>query len=197
MTVKWANHLVKDAQGLDPHHPAEGRVLHAPDRQRDRALEFRADQSRTLARDARLERRQSRARHAHAGRGHRGRRRRTEDPPDRHLDVRGRPQPRGHARQGDLPERPDPAHPVCADDRKGAQAPGPDRAALDQQVLRARPQPGEILHQMVRRPGTDGLRHLLGQSGRAPRQEDVRGLRVRRPARRARRDQERDRRQPR
>ena len=47
-------------------------------------------------------------------------RRPAEDQPDRHQRLRGRPQPRGHARQGGLPERPDPAHPVHADDREGA-----------------------------------------------------------------------------
>ena len=40
-------------KGLDPLHAAEGRVLRAPDRQRDRAVEFRAHQSRAAARDAR------------------------------------------------------------------------------------------------------------------------------------------------
>ena len=34
--------------------------------------------------------------------------------------VRGRHEPRAHARQGDLPERPDAADPVRADDRDGA-----------------------------------------------------------------------------
>ena len=80
LTVHWANHLVADAEGSRPAHPAQGRVLSAPDRQRALAVELRADQSRTAARDTEQQRRQSRARHAHAGRGHRGRRRRAEDP---------------------------------------------------------------------------------------------------------------------
>ncbi len=50
-------------------------------------------------------------------------------------------------------------------DREGAQAAAADRAAVDQQVLRARPLAGKILHQMVRRPGRHGVRDLLGQSG--------------------------------
>ncbi len=58
-------------QGPRSAYPAEGRVLPAPDRQRDRALELRADQSRATARDPELQRRQPGARHAHAGRGHR------------------------------------------------------------------------------------------------------------------------------
>ena len=73
LTVQWANRLVRDAEGLDPARPAEGRVLRPPDRQRDRAVELRADQSGAAARNARVEGREPRARHAHAGRGHRGR----------------------------------------------------------------------------------------------------------------------------
>ena len=55
-------------------------------------------------------------------------------------------------------------HPVRAGDRDRAQGADADRAALDQQVLRARPHARKILHQMVRRPGPDGVRDLLGQS---------------------------------
>ena len=55
-------------------HAAEGRVLRQADRQRDLAVEFRAHQSGTAARDAVVERRQPGARHAHADRGHQGRR---------------------------------------------------------------------------------------------------------------------------
>ena len=59
-----------------------------------------------------------------------------------------------------------------AGDRDGAEAAAADLPALDQQVLHPRPQPGEILHQLVRRPGPHRVRHLLGQSrtsGTAPR----------------------------
>ena len=66
----------QERRGPRSAHPAEGRVLREADRQRGLAVEFRADQSRTVARDARLQRREPGARHAHAGRGHRGRRRR-------------------------------------------------------------------------------------------------------------------------
>ena len=41
-----------------------------------------------------------------------------EDPPVRPVEIRGRPQPRDHARQGDLPERADAAHPIRAVDRR-------------------------------------------------------------------------------
>ena len=61
------------------------------------------------------QRRKSGARHAHARRGHRDRRRRPENPPVRRLDVRGRAQSGDHARQGDFPERADAAHPIRAD----------------------------------------------------------------------------------
>ena len=61
-----------------------------------------------------------------------------QDQAVRRLEVRGRPQSRGLARQGGLSERADAAHPVRAGDRDGAAAPAADRAALDQQVLRAR-----------------------------------------------------------
>ncbi len=61
-------------------YAAEGGVLCPANHQRDRADEFRPDQSRTVARDLRLRRREPGARHAHAGRGYRGRSRRTENP---------------------------------------------------------------------------------------------------------------------
>ena len=54
-------------------HAQEGRVLRSADHQRDRAVEFRPHQSGSAARDAGLERRQSRARHEDAHRRHRSR----------------------------------------------------------------------------------------------------------------------------
>ena len=114
--------------------------------------------------------------------------------PVRCLDVRGRPQPRGHARQSDLPERHHAAHPVCAFDRKGAEEAAADRAALDQQILCARPDAGKIVHQVVRRPGHHRLLHFLGQSGRPPRPKKLGRVYPRRPAGGDRRHQARDRR---
>ena len=87
-------------QGPRSAHPPEGRVLRQADRQRAVAVEFRADQSGAVARDARFERREPGARHAHAGRGHRGRRRRSEDPP-----VRLRPSSRSAAISRSRPAR--------------------------------------------------------------------------------------------
>ena len=57
-----------------------------------------------------------------------------------------------------------------------------DRAALDQQVLRARPAAEEQPDQMVRRPGPDGLRDLLGQPERGARPQGFRRLHAGRPA---------------
>ena len=102
-----------------PAYAAEGRVLRPPDRQRDVAVEFRADQSGIAARDARLERARIWCaactcwpKTSRPGDGD------LQNPPVRSIDVRGRPQPRADARQGRLPERPDAAHPVRGDDRR-------------------------------------------------------------------------------
>ena len=64
LSTQWADELVEDAQGPRPAHAAEGRVLRPADRQRAVAVELRADQSRAAARDPRLQRGKSRARHA-------------------------------------------------------------------------------------------------------------------------------------
>ena len=116
------DHLVKDADGLDPltRQKAEFYV-----RQIVNAIapsNFVLTNPELLRETLALERREPCARHAHAGGGHRGRRRRAEHPADRPLPFRGRAQSRDHARQGDLRERPDAAHPVRADDREGAQS---------------------------------------------------------------------------
>ena len=118
LTTDWANHLVSDADGLDPHmrHKAEFYVRQIANA--IVAVEFRAHQSGAAARDPGVERRKSRARHADAGRGHRGRRRHLKIRQSDVLAFRGRPQSRAHARQGDLPERADAAHPICAVDAK-------------------------------------------------------------------------------
>ena len=60
--------------------------------------------------------------------------------------------------------------------------------------LCARPDAGKIVHQVVRRPGHHRLLHFLGQSGRPPRPKKLGRVYPRRPARRARRHQARDRR---
>ena len=169
LTTHWAEQLVDDADGLDPHTRQKAEFYVRQIANAISPSNFVLTNPEVLRETLSSQRREPRARHAHAGRGHRGRQRRAEDPPVRHVEVRGRPQPRDHARQGHLPERADAAHPVRAGDREGAEAPAADRAAVDQQVLHARPHAGEILHQVVRRPGPHGVRHLLGQSRRAAR----------------------------
>ena len=187
LTVQWANRLVRDAEGLDPHTLQKAEfyvrqianaispsnfVLTNPELLR----ETLASKAENLVRGMHML-----AEDIEAGHGN------LQDPPVRLQDVRGRPQSRAHARQGDFRERADAAHPVRAVDRDGAQAAAPDRAALDQQVLHPRSHAGKILHQVVRRPGAHRIRHLLGQSGRQARQEKLRGLHARGSARRARR----------
>ena len=72
-----------------------------------------------------------------------------------------------------------------------------DRAALDQQILRARSRAGEIADQMVRRSRAHGVLHLLGQSGRTSRRQGLRRLHARRPAGGARRHRRSHRARPR
>ena len=164
LTVQWANRLVRDAEGLDPH------ILQKADfyvRQIANAIapsNFVLTNPGAVARDPRARRPRTWCaactcwpRTSRPGTA-------ISDPPVRLQDVRGRPQPRAHARQGGFRERADAAHPVRTVDRDGAQAAAPDRAALDQQVLHPRPHAGKILHQVVRRPGPHRLRHFLGQS---------------------------------
>ena len=127
-------------------HPPEGATSTSADRRRPLALELPRHQSGAHPQDHRGERRQPRARHADARRGHRGRPRRAQDPADGSEPVQGRRQHGEHARQGGLPQRADRADPVRALDRDGPEAAAPDRAALDQQVLRPRPQSREELH---------------------------------------------------
>ena len=139
------------------------------------------------------QRRESRARHAHAGRGHRGRRRRparSASPTPAKFEV-GRNlavTPGKVIFQNELMQLIQYA-PATETVLKRAAA---DRAAVDQQVLRARSDAGKILHQMVRRSGPHGVRDLLGQSRTSgSRDKELRGLHARGPARRARRDRSR------
>ena len=79
-------------------------------------------------------------------------------------------------RKGRLPERPDAADPVCAGDGDGVPPAAADRAALDQQVLRARPQAEELLRALGGLEGLHRLHDLLGQPGRTARPKNLRGL---------------------
>ena len=79
--TQWAERLVKDAAGVDEMNSQEGGVLRQANRKCGFAFQLRFHQSRIAARDARLERRKSRSRHAYAFGGHHGRARHTENPP--------------------------------------------------------------------------------------------------------------------
>ena len=77
------------------------------------------------------------------------------------------------------------------DDGEGAEAAASDRAALDQQVLHPRSQPGKELHPLGGLAGADRVLHLLGQPGRAACREGLRALHARRHLRGARCDRDR------
>ena len=141
LTTSWADHLVSDAEGLDPHTRQKAEFYVQADRQRDLAVEFRADQSGAAARDAESATPRTWCAACTCWP-------RTSRPAAAICKIRQSDaskfevgaQSRAHARQGDLPERADAAHPVRADDRDGAEAAAADRAAVDQQVLHARSQ---------------------------------------------------------
>ena len=95
------------------------------------------------------------------------------------------------------PERPPAAHPVRAHDGEGARAAAADRAAVDQQVLHPRSRAGEEPHQVPRRPGLHRVHDLLGQPGRAPLAQVLRGLHAGGHPHRGRRGAARDRRRAR
>ena len=120
LTVQWADRLVRDAQGLDPHTLQKAEfyvrqianaiapsnfVLTNPELLRETV----ASNAENLVRGMHML-----AEDIEAGR------RQSQDPAVRLQDVRGRPQSRAHAGQGDLRERADAADPVCALDRDRA-----------------------------------------------------------------------------
>src|SRR6202021_2295985 len=72
--------------------------------------------------------------HEDAGGGNRGRSRPAAHPSVRSRQSRRRRQHGDDAGQGDLPERADAAHSVCAVDGKRAAHAASDRAAVDQQI---------------------------------------------------------------
>ena len=86
--------------------------------------------------------------------------------PGRRRGVPGRPRRRDDARQGDLPQPPDRADPVCADDREGAARAGADRAGLDHEVLHPRPLRAELAGPLPGRPGLHRLHDLVAEPGR-------------------------------
>ena len=194
LTTRWANDMVEHDRGPRSADESQGGFLHAPDLQRDVAVQFRGDQSRIAARDAGGARRQSGARHGNAGRGSLGGRRHAENPPVRRQQIPAWRRYGDDARQGGPAQRIDGADPIFADDERGLRAPAADRPAVDQQILRARSQPRKKLRALGGGAGVDGVHHLLGQPRREQGRPRLRSLYARGRAHRARRDRTRDRR---
>ncbi len=112
LTVQWSQDLVRNAEGLDPHTRKKAEFYVQQITNAILAVELRADQSGSAARDGLLLRHQSGARHDHAGGRYRGRPRHVADPAVRPQQSCGRRQHGDDTRQGDLSERPDAADPV-------------------------------------------------------------------------------------
>ena len=174
---------------------AEGGFLHAPVRRRDEPVQLPADQPGGAAPHRRDGRREPAEGPVEPAGGPGARQGPAPHPHDGRHQVPGRREHRGHAGQGRVPERPDAADPVRADDGDGAEAAAADLPALDQQVLHPRPAPEELLRPLGGGAGPHRLRRLLGEPGRAARREGLRRLHAGRRLRRARRHREGDRRE--
>ena len=87
-----------------PAYARQGAVLPAPARRRPVAVEFHRHQPGIDAHDPRRKRRESGARHAYDGAGHRSRPWQPAHPPDRREQVHARREHGGDARQGRLPQ---------------------------------------------------------------------------------------------
>ena len=176
LTTRWADDLVKRADDLDPHDREKAQFYL---RQVTAAL----SPSNFLATNPEL----LRTTLAESGENLvRGLKMLAEDidagpwqfahSPVGRARVQARRQHGGDAGQSGLPQCADRAHPVRADHARRLQAPAAHRAAVDQQVLRPRPQSREVVHPLGGRAGADRVRHLLGQSRRAPRRQGFRQL---------------------
>ena len=96
LTAQWGDRLVTpDDEKI---YGLTERIVH------DLAVELRTDEPGIAARNFVVERRKSRARHAYAIGGHQGRPRQSQDPSIRSVNVRDRPHPCAHTRQGRFPE---------------------------------------------------------------------------------------------
>jgi hypothetical protein len=112
ITSRWAEQLVDEAKDLDPQTRRKAAFYVKQLAAALLAVELRHDQSGSPARNLVVGRRQSGARHAHARRGHQGRRRRPQDPSLRSVQVQARREHRHDSGQGHPPERSLPADPV-------------------------------------------------------------------------------------
>ncbi len=101
---------------------AQGEVLHAAVRRCARADQLRADESRGAEGDERVRRTEPAQGPRASPEGSRTRPRQARDQHDRLRGVQARRERRHDARQGHLPERPDAAAAVRADDAAGRQA---------------------------------------------------------------------------
>ena len=99
-------------------HAPQGELLRQAGLQRDLALELHPDQPGTLPRNGRLQRREPRARHEDAGRGHRRRQGRPEAEAGRLFALRDRQEHRRQPRQDRRPQRRRRDHPVRPGDRR-------------------------------------------------------------------------------
>ena len=78
VTSRWAGDLVEHADGLDEHTRHKAELLRQAGNERDFAIQLHPDQSRTVPRDGRQQRRKPGARHEDARRRHRRGQRRPE-----------------------------------------------------------------------------------------------------------------------
>ena len=79
LTAQWADHLVKDAAGVDEHTRAKAEFYVKQIANAISPSNFVLTNPELLRETLAVERRKSRARHAHAGRGHQGRPRPSQD----------------------------------------------------------------------------------------------------------------------
>ena len=182
LTTQWAQELVRNADGLDPHTRKKAEfyvqqitnalapsnfVLTNPEVLR----ETLASNGDNLVRGMKML-----AEDIEAGRG--TLRIRQSDPANLEVGVNMATTPGKVIFQNELMQ----LIQYHADHGNRAAHAAADRAAVDQQVLHPRSQAGKILHQMVRRSGHHRVRDLLGQSGQGARRQDLRRLHEARPA---------------
>jgi polyhydroxyalkanoate synthase len=134
-TARWAEDLVKEAEGLDPRTRNKARFYleqinnalaptNFPLTNPEVLKETAASNAENLAKGMRML-----AEDIEAGKGSLRLRQTGRD------GFQDRRERRHHTGQGDPPERHLPDNPIRADDADGAEAPAPYRSSLDQQVL--------------------------------------------------------------